>query len=81
MIFFFLKMNESNVKTSTHLVLMEGVRDVVGHISSWVRQNDGHVGARGSRRSQPFGLSLDERGQSVSAEFVFSLAQTWGHLT
>lgn len=69
------------MKASAHLVLMEGIRDVIGHVSSWVRQNDGHMGAGGSRRSESFGLSLDKRGQSVSAELIFRLAQTWGYLT
>lgn len=65
-----------------HLVLVERIRDVVGHVAGWMGQHDGHVGAGGAGRSQqPVGLGLDQRGQPVSAELVFCLAQAWGHLT
>lgn len=69
------------LKPNTHLVLVEGIRDVIGHVTSRVRQNDDHMVARGGRRSQPVCLGLDMCGQPVSAELIFCLTQTWGHLT
>lgn len=44
----------------THLVLMEGVRDVIGHVACWMGQNDNHIGAGGGRGPQPVCLGLDE---------------------
>lgn len=64
-----------------HLVLVEGIRDVIGHVAGRMGQNNDHMGAGGGRGSQPVRLGLDERGQSVSAELVLCLAQTWRHLT
>lgn len=64
-----------------HLVLVEVVRDVVGHVAGRMGQNNDHVVAGGGRGSQPVCLGLDKGGQPVSAELVFCLAQAWGHLT
>lgn len=64
-----------------HLVLVEVVRDVVGHVAGRMGQNNDHMGAGGGRGSQPVCLGLDKGGQPVSAELVFCLAQAWGHLT
>lgn len=67
--------------SETHLVLMKGVRDVIGHVARWVGQNDHHVLAGGGRGTQPVRLGLDERGQLVSAELILGLGQARGHLT
>lgn len=67
--------------TNTHLVLVEEIRDVVGHVVGRVGQNKEHVGVGRGRRSQPVGLSLHQRGQLMPAQLILCLAQTWGHLT
>lgn len=64
-----------------YLVLMEGIRDVIGHVASRVRQNNDHMVAGGGRRSEPVCLGLYKCGQPVSADLIFCLTQTWGHLT
>lgn len=69
------------VEIKTHLVLVEGIRDVIGHVAGWMGQNDDHVCAGGARWPQPVRLGLDKRGQPESAELVFCLAQAWSHLT
>lgn len=63
-----------------HLVLVERIRDVIGHVARRMGQNNDHVRAGGGRGSQPVCLGLNESGQPVSAELVLRLAQTWGHL-
>jgi len=64
-----------------HLVLVEGIGDVIGHVAGRMGQHNGHMGAGGGRGSQTVRLDLDKRGQPVSAELVFCLAQARSHLT
>lgn len=42
------------------LVLMEGVRDVIGHVACRMGQNDDNVGAGRGGGPQPVCLGLDE---------------------
>lgn len=59
---------------------MERIRDVIGHVASRMGQNNDQMSIGGCRGPQPVCLGFDEGGQSVSAEFVFHLAQAWSHL-
>lgn len=43
-----------------HLVLVEGIRDVIGHVAGRMRQNDDHMVARGGRGSQLVCLGLNK---------------------
>lgn len=66
---------------SRHLVLVEGVGDVIGHVACGVGQHDHHVGAGGVGGSQPLRLGLHEGGQSVPAQLILHLRQARCHLT
>lgn len=55
-----MKMKKCNMKPNMHLVLVEGIRDVIGHVAGWMGQNDDHMSARGGRGSKPVSLGLDK---------------------